>query len=66
MSGEGNHEWVVQMQLVRETRDGTEAYRCGGSLIEDNIILTAAHCFFEADGTPMNYDLSKYTSEARL
>jgi secreted trypsin-like serine protease len=59
ISGAGNNEWIVQMHLVRKGRDGNEAYRCGGSLINENMILTAAHCFFQEDGSPMNYDLSK-------
>lgn len=37
------HPWIVTMQY-EDKRNNTGSYFCGGSIISENLILTAAHC----------------------
>nr|CAI5859769.1 unnamed protein product [Callosobruchus analis] len=55
----GQYPWMVA--LIEKFENGTNKFHCGGSLINENHVLTAAHCL----RSPLNfvtlgeYDLSK-------
>jgi hypothetical protein len=42
------HPWIVAMYVVNET-SGQEIFFCGGSLVSEKVIITAAHCIREKE-----------------
>ena len=38
----GAHPWIVQLQ---SRTDSKFRHHCGGTILTDDVILTAAHCF---------------------
>ena len=57
-------KYPFMTHIYRERSDGTRKHHCGGSLIRNNLILTAAHCAEDASGVMIGrYDLSSSTSE---
>eukprot|EP00041_Stephanoeca_diplocostata_P034036 m.1141611 g.1141611 ORF g.1141611 m.1141611 type:complete len:1248 (+) comp24450_c0_seq3:190-3933(+) len=53
-----DYKWMIQLYLVKRTADGSVGYRCGATLIHAQVALSAAHCFFDTLGEPMDFDLS--------
>jgi uncharacterized protein affecting Mg2+/Co2+ transport len=45
-------EFPFQAALGRKDMNGEVSFVCGGSLVADNIILSAAHCFQRSSETP--------------
>ena len=39
---EGSWPWIVSLRVLM--KDGSLVHNCGGSLIENDLVLTAAHC----------------------
>jgi len=39
----------IPWQVFVHVEDGKETYRCGGTILDENTILTAAHCFWPED-----------------
>ena len=37
--------WPWQAQLIHRFPNGQHGAVCGGTLVHDNIVVTAAHCF---------------------
>lgn len=50
-------KWMIQLYLVKRTTDGSIGYRCGATLVHAHVALSAAHCFFDTSGQPMDFDL---------
>ncbi|KAI1298435.1 Chymotrypsin-like elastase family member 2A [Halotydeus destructor] len=51
------HPWQVAL-LTRNDRQGTWNHWCGGSLINDRWVLTAAHCFASRNPTNGSYKVA--------
>ncbi|CAG7786288.1 unnamed protein product [Allacma fusca] len=52
VSSEGAFPWHAA--ILKENRGGTYEYICGASLIERNVLITAAHCITDETGGAFN------------
>ncbi|XP_059488773.1 transmembrane protease serine 2-like [Neocloeon triangulifer] len=48
----GQHPWHASLSM--ETDTGREADSCGATLISKKVLVTAAHCLFDEDGSSLN------------
>ena len=54
ISGNNAGVWPWQAELLVKKKDGTFRHLCGGSLINDQWVITATHCLF-SDPDPQRY-----------
>ena len=47
-AADGKYPWMVAL-LETSVKDSTEAQFCGGTLISDRFVLTAAHCVYDGN-----------------
>ncbi|XP_022093248.1 suppressor of tumorigenicity 14 protein homolog isoform X2 [Acanthaster planci] len=60
--------WPWQAQLIHRFKSGRQVAICGGTLVRENIVVSAAHCFMKSmnDVTTWRVHLGKHTIDLHL
>ncbi|XP_038074677.1 LOW QUALITY PROTEIN: transmembrane protease serine 3-like [Patiria miniata] len=60
--------WPWQAQLFHRFKSGRQVAICGGTLVRDNLVVTAAHCFLKTmnDANSWKVHLGKHTIDLHL
>ncbi|KAG2382358.1 hypothetical protein C9374_005560 [Naegleria lovaniensis] len=53
LASDNEFPFLVSIQLIDSSATSTTHF-CGGSIIAPNVILSAAHCFFDGKGAPLS------------